>query len=125
MVWRRRKKLRNFLWDYLIKGKEIKDQEKIMKNLYQLDIENLFSNDVPIINKGKSNYLKKINLPKFLMEERELCESEGTKKEVEDALNKTEINKTPGNDGLTNDVFGTFWLEIKSPLQKKILKKVF
>lgn len=80
MIWRRRKKLRIFLWDYLVKGKEIKDQEKITKNLYQLDIENLFSNDVPIINKGKSNYLNEINLPKFPMEERELYESEGTKK---------------------------------------------
>ena len=25
-------------------------------------------------------------------------------------------NKTPGNDGLTKDLFETFWLEIKSAL---------
>ena len=40
-----------------IKGKEIEDQEKIMQNLYQF-FENLFSSNVPVSNKSKSNYLK-------------------------------------------------------------------
>ena len=39
-----------------IKGKEIKDQGKIMENLYQF-YENVLSNDVPA-NKSISNYLK-------------------------------------------------------------------
>ena len=34
------------------------------------------------------------------MEQREICQSELTKKEVKDALNKMENNKTPSNDGL-------------------------
>ena len=56
------------------------------------------------------------------MEKRELCEGELTEKEVKDALNKMENNKTPGNDGLTKEFFETFWLEIKLPL---LLKKAF
>ena len=39
-----------------IKGKEIKDQEKIMENLYQF-YEKLLSNGVPA-SKSISNYLK-------------------------------------------------------------------
>ena len=39
-----------------------------------------------------------------------------TENEVKDALNKMENNKTLGNDGLTKEIFETFWLEIKSPL---------
>ena len=50
------------------------------------------------------------------MEQRELCVIELTENEVKDALNKMENNKTPGNDGLTKEIFETFWLEIKSPL---------
>ena len=50
------------------------------------------------------------------MEQRELCVVELTENEVKDALNKMENNKTPGNDGLTKEIFETFWLEIKSPL---------
>ena len=40
-----------------IKGEEIKNNEKIMKNLYQF-YENLFSNDVPVSNKNIPNYVK-------------------------------------------------------------------
>ena len=50
------------------------------------------------------------------MEQRELCVVELTENEVKDALNKMENNKTLGNDGLTKEIFETFWLEIKSPL---------
>ena len=50
------------------------------------------------------------------MEQRELCVVELTENEVKDALNKMENNKTLGSDGLTKEIFETFWLEIKSPL---------
>ena len=54
-----------------IKGKEIKDQEKIMENLYQL-YEKIFSNNVPVSNKGISNYFEDNTFPKLSMEQSEL-----------------------------------------------------
>ena len=92
-----------------IKIKEIKDQEKIMENLYQF-YENLFSNDLPVSNKSISNHLKFISLPKKSIEQRELCEGELTKKELKDTLNKMLNNETPGKH-LMKELF-----EIISPL---------
>ena len=85
-----------------IKHKEIKEQEKILENLYQF-YKNLFSDDVPVPNKNISNYVKDIDLSKLSMEQRELFEGGLTKKQVIDALNKMENKKRSSNDGLTEE----------------------
>ena len=79
-----------------IKGKEIKDPEKVMGNLYQ-GKKNLFSNNVPVSNRSISNYLNYISLKNLSMEQRKLCKGKLTKNKVKDALN----NKAPGNNVLT------------------------
>ena len=59
---------------------------------------------------------KRTSFVKTFYEQREVCEGELTEKEVTDALNKMENNKTLGSDGFPKEYFETFWLEIKSPL---------
>ena len=59
---------------------------------------------------------KRTSFVKTFYEQREVCEGELTEKEVTDALNKMENNKTLGSDGFRKEYFETFWLEIKSPL---------
>ena len=60
-----------------VKGKEIKEQEKIIEHFYHIH-EDLFSNDIPVSSKSISRYLKDINLSKLSMEQREQCECEFT-----------------------------------------------
>ena len=50
------------------------------------------------------------------MEQRKLFEGELIEKQMKNALNKMENNKTPGNDGLTKEFLEKPWLQIKSPL---------
>ena len=67
---------------------------------------------------------KRTSFVKTFYEQREVCEGELTEKEVTDALNKMENNKTLGSDGFPKEYCETFWLEIKSPLIL-YFKKVF
>ena len=39
-----------------------------------------------------------------------------TEEKVKHELNKLEINKSPGNDGLTKEFYEAFWDHIKVPL---------
>ena len=45
-----------------------------------------------------------------------LCGKNITEEEVKHELNKMEINKSPGNDGLTNEFYEAFWDHVKVPL---------
>lgn len=84
-----------------------------MENLYPF-YKNLFSNNVPVYKKSIFNYLKVINLPKYCIEERKLCEL--TKKGTKNLVNKIANNKIPGNDVLTKEFFETLLFEIKNLL---------
>ena len=57
---------------------EIKDQSKILQNLYQF-YEELFSKEVSSLNEVIAHYLKNISLPKLTKEQGEQCEGEITK----------------------------------------------
>ena len=44
------------------------------------------------------------------------CEKDITEEEVKHELNKMEINKSPGNEGLTKEFYKAFWDHVKVPL---------
>ena len=56
-----------------------------------------------------SNYLKTLNLPRLTDDECSLCESEFTKRECWEALQTIGNNKSPGNDGLSEDFYVCFY----------------
>ena len=61
-------------------------------------------------------YLQDKNLPNLNDDQCALCEKDVTKEEVKHGLNKMEINKSPGNDGLTKECYEAFWGHVKVPL---------
>ena len=61
-------------------------------------------------------YLQGKNLPKLNDDQCALCEKDITEEEVKYELNKMEINKSLGNDGLTKEFPEIFWDHVKVPL---------
>ena len=61
-------------------------------------------------------YLHDKNLRKLNDDRCSLCEKDKTEEEVKHELNKMEINKFPGNDGLTKEFYEAFWDHVKVPL---------
>ena len=61
-------------------------------------------------------FLQDKNLPKLNGDPCVLCEKDITEEKVKPKLNKMEINKSPGNDGLTKEFYEGFWVHIKVPL---------
>ena len=61
-------------------------------------------------------YLQDKNLPKLNDGQCPLFEKDITEEKVKHELNKLEINKSPGNDGLTKEFYEAFWDHIKVPL---------
>ena len=61
-------------------------------------------------------YLQDKNLPKLNDDQCDLCEKGETDEEVKNELNKMEINKSPGNDGLKKEFYEVFWDHVKVPL---------
>ena len=60
-------------------------------------------------------YLNTISFPKLTKEKSKTLDSGITEKELFIALQSMENNKSPGNDGLTNEFYITSWNEVKVP----------
>ena len=58
-------------------------------------------------------YLQNKNLPKLNGDLCALCEKDITEEEIKYELNKMEINKSRGNDGLTKEFYEAFWDHVK------------
>ena len=58
-------------------------------------------------------YLQNKNLPKLNDDPCALCEKDITEEEIKYELNKMEINKSRGNDGLTKEFYEAFWDHVK------------
>ena len=67
-------------------------------------------------------YLNTISFPKLTKEKSKTLDGGITENELFIALQSMENNKSPGNDGQTNEFYITFWNEIKTPLLLTIEK---
>ena len=61
-------------------------------------------------------FLQDKNIPILNDDQCALCEKDITEEEVKHELNEMEINKSPGNDGLTKELYETFWDHVRIPL---------
>ena len=61
-------------------------------------------------------YLRSFNLPQISSCERESCEGPLTRKECWEAHQSMKKGKSPGNDGLTKELYVCFFNEISHPL---------
>ena len=60
-----------------------------------------------------NDFLDKVQLPKLNITEINECGNELSEKELDMSLMSMQNNKSPGNDGLTQEFFVTFWEDIK------------
>ena len=67
-------------------------------------------------------YLNTVSFPKLTKRKRKTLDGGITEKEMFIALQSMELNKLPGNDGLTKEFYITFWNEVKAPLLRAIEK---
>ena len=62
------------------------------------------------------SYLHTANIPKLTESKRHSCEGRLTKKEIWEAMNSIENNKSLGNDGLSEEFYACFFNEIHTYL---------
>ncbi|KAJ1528786.1 hypothetical protein ONE63_007167 [Megalurothrips usitatus] len=60
-------------------------------------------------------------LPKLEDEQRQICEEEITEEEVKDSMNKAQLNRAPGLDGLPLELYKFFWNQI-GPIFMKVIQ---
>ena len=60
------------------------------------------------------HFLNTVNKPKLSTDQITLCDIELTEKHLHDSMKTMENDKSPGNDGLTKEIYVTFWGDIKA-----------
>ena len=101
--------------------KEVIDKHKINQEL-ECFYKNLFTENSEFQKEDINAYLSKINISILTEEQSQTCEGPITEPELLNAIKSIPNNKSPGNDGLTNQFYETFWEEIKIPLCNSITK---
>ena len=111
----KRHAIQNQVKSLVVNDEVVKEQTDINKNLYAF-YQKLFSKNNDISRQKVLQFLQDKNLPKLNDDQCALCEKDITEEEVKHELNKMEINKSPGNDGLTKEFYEAFWDHVKVPL---------
>ena len=103
----------------LVEENLLNDQFTINKQLYSF-YKNLFKNSQVLDYDKIENYLSNIIVPTLSTNEIHECEGEITEKELFDALQSMDNNKSPGNDGITREFYEHFWDVLKRPFISSI-----
>ena len=81
----------------------------------------LYKETLSFSSANLETYLNTISFPKLTKEKSKTLDGRITEKELI-ALESTENNKSPENDGLAKEFYITFWNEVKAPLLLAIEK---
>ena len=65
-------------------------------------------------------YLESINIPQLHEFDCNICEGIITKRECWDALSSMNNNKSPGNDGLSEEIYICFFEKLADPLNQAL-----
>ena len=60
------------------------------------------------------SFLNEINTPSLSLENKNICDTELTLKDLSDSLTSMTSGKSPGNDGLTIEFYKHFWNDLKT-----------
>ena len=71
------------------------------------------------------NFFSDVDILKPSENQAKLCEENLTEKDLCNSLKSMQSSKSPGNDGLTKELYKTFWTELKQILYQKLKKKGF
>ena len=110
---------------YLVRFNGMQSQiRKIIVNDQEITDPNIILNEInfykSLFRKGDEkcpsqidDFIDKVQLPKSNITEINDCDNELSEKELCISLMSTKNNKSPGNDGLTKEIFVTFWEDTK------------
>ena len=77
-----------------------------------------FAFNDPEISQKISAFLNDLNIPKLSEEQQKQCEGSISSEECFCVLNSSDLNKTPGNDGIPIEFYKTFWASLKDSFIK-------
>ena len=99
---------------------------KINTHIYQF-YQNLYNEKQNISEDSSCNLLNDLTVPSLTTEQLLSCEGNLTEKEIYNSFISFENNKSPGNDGLTKELYCAFWDDIKDTFTKfqKELKELY
>ena len=100
--------------------KEINDETEINNHIYSF-FDYLYK-ETSFSSTNLETFLNTISFPKLRKDKSKTLDVGITEKELLTALRSMENNKTPGNDGLTNEFNITFWNKVKISLLLAIEK---
>ena len=113
--------LQNHVQTLLCGKNEITDKNQINHQLHHFYIK-LFTEKLQIQNENITAYLNQISIPLLTGEQSQICEDPISENELLIALKNISNNKSPRNDGLTQEVYETFWEDLKKSLCASIAK---
>ena len=90
---------------------EITRDKKEVLHIIKLFYENLYSKRITSENETIENCFFS-DIPKLSDDSRNLCEGKITHEECFNVLKTMKLNKSPGNDGFSVEVYQTFWPHI-------------
>ena len=96
----------------VVDDKEITDQTHILEHIREF-YETLFKTGEQKNAIEMETFFSDDDIPKFSEDQAKLCEENLTKKDFYNSLKRMQSDKSPGNDGLTKEVYETFWNELK------------
>ena len=95
-----------------IDDKEIDNSVETNKELERFS-ENLFKRKLRKTKHAYNEFLRDISPPTLSLEKKQVCDEQISEQEVILAIKSFSNNKFPGNDGLTKELYETFWEELK------------
>ena len=118
----KRRATQNIVHKVLSNEQEITDLSKtniskINTHIYQF-YQNLYNEKQNISEDSSCNLLNDLTVPSLTTEQLLSCEGNLTEKEIYNSFISFENNKSPGNDGLTKELYCAFWDDIKDTFMK-------
>ena len=112
--WEKYRGIQSQIHSIVINQGEITDQDEINKQIFYF-YQSLFSRKVQNQTDQIEAYLELIPFAKLTNEQRLSCEGIISEDEMFKSLKFIENNKSPRNDGLSEEFYEFFWNEIKNP----------
>ena len=111
--------VQNRIRKLIVEEIEITDHKEISKNIKAF-YETFFKRNFSKSNVQIQRILSSLSTKTLTNEQYDLCENKMSETDLFDSMKSMKNSKTPGNDGLTKEVYETLWDELKIPLMESV-----
>lgn len=101
-----------------VDGEVTDDSTKIFTHIQQTYADSFSDKDMNPLNPSSPIYQ---DLPKLSEEDKRSCDQEITPEEIQESINKAQLNRAPGFDGIPIEFYKLFWDKIK-PIFMKVVQ---